>query len=84
MQAAIAAHKQGKMGEAEAKGKKALALSPKDPNIHVFLAYVYLEQDKGKEASEAFAAALKLKPTDKGIYFVKAQVDQLRGERRMH
>lgn len=79
MQAAIAAHKQGKMDEAEAKGKKALALSPKDPNIHVFLAYVYLEQDKGKEASEAFAAALKLKPTDKGIYFVKAQVDSLRG-----
>lgn len=81
MRAAIAAHQQGKQGEAETKAKQALAITPKDPKIHIILAYIYIAQEKAKEASEAFGAAIKLDPTDKDVYLVKAQVDSIRGER---
>ncbi len=82
MRAAIAAQKQGKMDEAEANAKKALAITPKDPQIHIILAYIYLEQDKAKEASDTFATAIKLDPTDKDVYLVKAQVDNFRGAQK--
>lgn len=81
MRAAIAAHQQGKLDEAEAKTKQALAITPKDPRIHIILAYVYIAQEKAKEASEAFGMAIKLDPTDKDVYLVKAQVDSIRGEK---
>lgn len=78
MRSALASYQAGKMEEAEAKARKALSISPKDPRIHIFLAYVYVEQKKLKEASEAFGKAIKLNPTDKDVYLVKAQVDNLR------
>jgi tetratricopeptide (TPR) repeat protein len=73
MQSAIAAHKQGKMDEAESIAKKALAISPEDRRIHIFPGYVYLEQNRGKDSSESFATAIKLDPTDKEVHLVKAQ-----------
>jgi len=82
MRSAIAAHKERKWEEAEVKAKKALAISPNDRRIHIFLAYVYLEQNRGKDASESFAIAIKLEPTDKQVYLVKAQVDNLRGAQK--
>ena len=39
---------------------------------------MYVAQKKLKEASEAFGKAIKLNPTDKEVYLIKAQVDNLR------
>jgi tetratricopeptide (TPR) repeat protein len=78
IQSAIALYRQSKFDEALANLKKAAGLSPNDFRPLALTGYIYSAQRKMKSASEAFAAAIRLKPQRKELYLAKAQVDHLR------
>lgn len=78
LQTAYSLYQQGKLEEALASCKKAIAINPKDYRAHVVLGLIYGAQQKLKNASDAFATAIRLQPKDKEIYLLKAQTDYLR------
>ena len=78
---AYSQYRTGKLDEAFTNCTKAIALNPKDYRAHVLLGYIYGGQRKLKNASDSFATAIRLQPTDKEVYLLKAQVDFLRNAR---
>lgn len=81
LKTAYSQYRAGKFDEAYTNCTKAIALNPKDYRAHVMLGYIYGAQRKMKEASNSFATAIRLEPTDKEVYLLKAQVDFLRNAR---
>ena len=47
--------------EAEQSWSRALSIEPKDPNVHLFLAQLYQQQQRMQEAEREYKAALALK-----------------------
>ena len=60
---AYSQYRAGILDEAFANCTKAIALNPKDYCAHVVLGYIYGGQRKLKNASDSFAAAIRLQPT---------------------
>jgi tetratricopeptide (TPR) repeat protein len=71
-------YQQRKFDEALANCEKATRLNPKDSRPHSLTGLIYLAQMKLKSASEAFAGAIQLEPTNKRLYLMKATADWLR------
>jgi tetratricopeptide (TPR) repeat protein len=71
-------YQQGKFDDALASLKKATTLSPNDFRPHALSGYLYAAQRKLKNASDAFAAALRLQPRQKELYLAKVEVDTMR------
>ena len=78
---AYSQYRAGKLDEAFANITKSIALNPKDYRAHVVLGYIYGAQRKLKSASDSFATAIRMQPSDKDVYLLKAQVDFLRNAR---
>ena len=75
---ALQLYEKGKLDEALVKCKLSIQLNPYEYRAHVLLGYIYGGQQKLELASQAFAQAIKVEPTDKEVYLLKAQVDYLR------
>jgi tetratricopeptide (TPR) repeat protein len=80
LRTAFQLYQKGKHDEAFTICKQSLALNAEDHRAHVLLGYIYGAQRKLDLASASFAQAIKLQPTDKEIYLLKAQVDFFRNE----
>lgn len=80
LRTALELYQQGKIDEAFTKCKQSIALHPKEYRAHVLLGYIYGAQQKLDLASASFAHAIKLEPTDKEVYLLKAQVDFFRNK----
>jgi tetratricopeptide (TPR) repeat protein len=75
---AYSLYREGKYDEALAKCTEAVTLNPNDYRARALRAYIYIGQKKWKEASDAFAEAIRLQPAVKEIYLSKAEVDRFR------
>ena len=80
LRTALELYREGKHDEAFTKCKQSIALNPKEYRAHVLMGYIHGAQQKLDLASQSFAQAIKLEPTDKEIYLVKAQVDFFRNK----
>ncbi len=80
LRTAFELYQQGKHDEAFTKCKQSLALNPKEYRGHVLMGYIYAAQQKLDLASASFARAIRLEPTDKEVYLVKAQADFFRNK----
>lgn len=78
LKTAYSQYRAGKLDEAYTNCTKAIAINPKEYRAHVMLGYIYGAQRKLKNASDSFATAIRLQPSDKEVYLLKAQVDFLR------
>lgn len=75
---AYSLYRERKYDEALAKSTEAATLNPNDYRPRALTAYVYLAQKKWKNASDAFAEAIRLEPKVREIYLAKAEVDRFR------
>lgn len=74
-------YKDRKFTEALAECAKAKALDANDFRVHAVTGLVYQGQNQLKSASDEFAEAIRLKPSVREFYFLKAWVDFLRNAR---
>jgi len=75
---AYSLYREGKYDEALAKCTEAVTLNPNDYRARALRGYIYIAQKKWKDASDAFAEAIRLQPGVKEIYLAKAEVDRFR------
>ena len=75
---AYSLYREGKYDDALAKCTEAVTLNPNDYRARALRGYIYIGQKKWKEASDAFAEAIRLQPGVKEIYLSKAEVDRFR------
>lgn len=69
-------YKQRKFDDALAKCTKAAQLRPNDFRPYYVSGAVYMAQWKMKSASEAFAKAIELNPSEKSLYLYKSRCDR--------
>lgn len=75
---ALSLFEQKKYDEALAKSAEAAKANPNDYRPRGLSGFIYLNQQRLKSASEAFADAIRLQPQARELYLVKAQTDQMR------
>ena len=78
LRSAYKALQESKFDEVLASCAKAITLDPKEYRAYALLGYAYQAQRKLKDASEAFAKAIELRPDIKELYLSKSEVDFLR------
>jgi len=75
LRTAYTLYRSGKFDEALVNLSKASALNQNDYRVPLLAGSVYVEQGKFKNASEAFARLIQLKPNEKEHYIMKATAD---------
>lgn len=78
LRTAYSLYREGKYDEALAKCTESVTLNPNDYRARALRGYIYIAQKKWKDASDAFAEAIRLQPGIKEIYLAKAEVDRFR------
>jgi tetratricopeptide (TPR) repeat protein len=78
LRTAYSLYREGKYDEALSKCTESVTLNPNDYRARALRGYIYIAQKKWKDASDAFAEAIRLQPGIKEIYLAKAEVDRFR------
>lgn len=81
LKSAFELYRQKKYAEALEKCKKAGELNPREFRVYWISGAVHLAQWQLKDASDNFAKAIELQPTNKFMHLYKAKADYLRNER---